>query len=70
MTKEKRLILGEPFLKMSELDRAGLLQRTRGEPPHPVVMDAQSRRNGSVLPYAALDILPRPLDATFNGFRC
>jgi hypothetical protein len=34
-------MLSQPFLKVGEFNGPWFLQRTRGEPSHPVVMDAK-----------------------------
>lgn len=57
----------QPFLQVRELDGARFLQRTRGEAPHPVVMDAKPSSYGAVLPYPRLNICARFLDALFYG---
>lgn len=61
------LVVGQPFLKVRELDGPWFLQRTRSELPHPVVVDVKGRGNRPVLAYPGLNILPRLLDALFYG---
>ena len=58
-------MLSEPVLKVCELDRPRLLQRTRREPAHPVVMDAKRGSDGSVLPYCGLNRFSGLLNAFF-----
>lgn len=60
-------VLGEPFLKVGELHRAGLLECTGGESAHPVVMHTEGCGDGPVLPYTLPDRFTRPLDTLFDA---
>lgn len=64
-TEQQESVLSQPFLQVRELNSAGFLQRTTGEPAYPVVMDPHRGGDGSVLPYSLLYILPSALNATF-----
>lgn len=59
-------MFSQPVLKVRELDRARFSQRTRSEPTHPIVMNAKSRCDGSVLPYSGLNRLSCLLNSFFN----
>lgn len=65
MPQRSLKVFSQPFLKVGELDRPRLLQRTRSEPAHPVVVDAKCRRYGSVLPYSGLNRFPGLLNSLF-----
>lgn len=58
-------MLSQPFLKVGELDRPRLLQRTRSEPTYPVVVDAQGGSYSPMLPYSGLNRISRPLNPLF-----
>lgn len=60
-------MLSQPFLKLREFDGAWLLQGPRREAAHPVVVDAKSRRYGSVLSHLAFNILPGFFNSLIDG---
>lgn len=60
------MTLSQPFFQVRELDRTRLLQCARGEPPHPVVVDAQRGRYRPVLPDTGFDRFPRLLNARLD----
>jgi hypothetical protein len=59
-------MFSQPFLKVGKLNRPRLLQRARGEPSHPVVMDAQCRGYLAVSPDRLIDRFPGLCDAFLN----
>ena len=58
---------GQPFLKVCEFNRSRLLQGSRSESPHPVVVDAEGRCYGPVLAYTGPHGFPRMLDPLLYG---
>jgi hypothetical protein len=65
-----RSVLGEPFLKVRELDRSGLLQCARGKSTYPVVVDVKGGGNGAMLPDPRFNLFPRLLNALFYRHAC
>lgn len=55
---------------MGELHRSGFLQRTRGEPADPIVVDTERSSDGSMLPYPLLYRLPCLLNSLFYRHMC
>jgi len=56
-------VFSQPFLKVGEFDRPRLLQRTRSEPAHPVVMHAKGCSYLSMPPDGLIDRFPGLCDA-------
>jgi len=61
-------MLRQPLLKVRELYRSWLLERSRSEPAHPVVVHAQGCGYGAVLAHALPDSFTSPPDALFYPF--
>lgn len=63
-------MFGKPLLQMRELDSARLLQRSRGEPAHPVVVHAKRLGDLPMLPNTGLHIFSGLFNAFFYAHWC